>query len=118
MGLLELLSGACLAVSAAALVAGHERQGLAPAQHAQRTRLERRLLDAALFGSLVLLLLWGRALEAASQVGACVCCLLQHLRWSTSCVIKQFGVGALVCLRQHAGKLSLYEMTKTPSGCT
>jgi hypothetical protein len=102
VGLLELLSGACLAVSAAALVAGHERQGLAPAQHAQRTRLERRLLDAALFGSLVLLLLWGRALEAASQVGDCLCCLPQHLRWSTGSTMMQCGAGALGRMRQHA----------------
>ena len=111
VGLLELLSGACLAVSAAALVAGHERQGLAAAQHAQRTRLERRLLDAALFSSLVLLLLWGRALEAASQVGA-LCCLPLHLRRSTGSMMMKCGAVALGCSRQRAGSSGPVRMPK------
>jgi len=53
-------------------------------------------------GSLVLLLLWGRALEAASQVGDCLCCLPQHLRWSTGSTMMQCGAGALGRMRQHA----------------
>ena len=70
MGCLELLSCACLATSAAALVTGHDRQDLGPEVAAQRARQERTLLNAAMVGGMALLLAWGSAIEAASKVGS------------------------------------------------
>ena len=93
VGSFELLSGACLVTSAAALIVGNERRGLTPEQLKQHVRCERQLLNLATCGGLAMLLVWGRALEAAALVGPPL----------TSCISSQ----CLPCLARYSKKLLL-----------